>query len=58
MNKIFNYAKVALYSLLKVNLTMHSYAMFKISLEIKGQQFFMKSEIHDIATFALLKISL
>ena len=57
MNKIFNYAKVALYSLLKVNLTMHSYAMFKISLEIKGLQFFMKFEIRDIATFALLKIS-
>ena len=57
-SELFNYAKVALYSLPKVSLMMHSYAMFVIGLETKGLQSFMKFNMRDVTTFTSSKISL
>ena len=49
--QLFNYAKVALYLLSQVSLTMFSYPMFGNGLVTKGLQFFMKFNMRDVKAF-------
>ena len=55
--QLFNYAKVALYLLSQVSLTMFSYPMFDNGLVTKGLQFFMKFNMRDVKAFTSWKIS-